>query len=112
MANPDPSPETRFKPGQSGNPGGISSEMKALIAENAEKAVRIRAALLAKVSALIDEETGELRGDVTGEILKLVKDSEDRGFGSPKQTLAGDEENPIRFGMIERVIVDPAKATD
>ena len=27
-------------------------------------------------------------------------------------TLAGDDENPIRFGMIERVIVDPSKATD
>ena len=27
-------------------------------------------------------------------------------------TLAGDDENPIRFSMIERVIVDPAKASD
>jgi hypothetical protein len=39
MANPNPSPETRFKPGESGNPGGRPAgvgELKALVAENAK----------------------------------------------------------------------------
>lgn len=46
MANPNPSPATRFKPGQSGNPGGGSKkrratdEILALIAEKkADRAI-------------------------------------------------------------------------
>ena len=104
--NPNPSPETRFQPGQSGNPGGMSKELRALINENAAKATRIRAALLDKLIAQIDElakvdpsqlpnVTGLEDFNLTGELLKLVKDSEDRGLGSPTQTIAGDPEAPL-----------------
>jgi hypothetical protein len=112
MANPDPSPETRFKAGESGNPGGLSREMKALIAENAEKAVRIRAEFLDYVLSLMEpDEEGNRKVPINSDTLKLLKDSEDRGLGAPKQTLAGDAENPIGVSLVERVIVD-TKATD
>jgi hypothetical protein len=80
--------EYQFKPGQSGNPGGLSKELRAQIAANAEKATRIRAALLAKVEALIDPETGAFADDISGELLKLIKDSEDRGLGAPTNKTA------------------------
>ena len=101
-----------FQPGQSGNPGGLSKELRAQIAANAEKATRIRAALLAKIEAMIDPETGEFADDISGELLKLIKDSEDRGLGSPTQTLAGDAANPVGIALVERVIVDAPKAAD
>ena len=39
MANPNPNESTRWKPGQSGNPGGMSKEVRDKIRINAEKAV-------------------------------------------------------------------------
>ncbi len=74
---------TPWKPGQSGNPGGMTREMRALIAENAEKATRIRAAWLDAEIARI--EAGQVP-DLDTERLSLVKSSEDRGLGAPKQT--------------------------
>jgi hypothetical protein len=85
--NPDPSPETRFQPGQSGNPGGLTKELRAQIDANAAQAVRIRAAILAKMAALVDPESGLFMGDLGGDVLKLIKDSEDRGLGAPQQTV-------------------------
>ena len=76
-----------WQPGQSGNPGGKTSAQRKLEVENAERATRIRAALLAKIEAAIDPETGAFTDDLSGDILKLIKDSEDRGLGAPKQTV-------------------------
>jgi hypothetical protein len=82
--------------------------MRAQIDENAAMAVRIRTALLERIMGEIAE--GQVP-DLSGEVLKLLKDTEDRGLGAPKQTLAGDAENPIGVSLGERVIVD-TKATD
>jgi hypothetical protein len=110
MANPNPPTEhlKPFQPGQSGNPGGKTSAQRKLEVENAEKATRIRAALLAKMAELIDPESGLFMGDLGGDLLKLIKDSEDRGLGSPKTTIAGDPENPLGVSLIERVVIDKA----
>lgn len=88
MPNPDPSPETRFKPGQSGNPGGVSSETARLIRENAEAAARIRARLLKATEASLEERsTDEAMDLIEAAMLKMLKDAEDRGLGAPKQTV-------------------------
>jgi hypothetical protein len=75
----------RFEPGQSGNPGGIPKELRAIINANAEKATRIRAALLDKMVTLV--EAGDAP-DLEANLLKLIKDSEDRGFGAPTNKTA------------------------
>lgn len=86
--NPNPSPETRFKPGQSGNPGGISSETARLTRENAEAAARIRARLLHATEASLNERgTDEAMALIEAAMLKLLKDSEDRGLGAPAQAI-------------------------
>lgn len=88
MANPNPNPSTRFKPGQCPNPGGKTSEQKRLELENAERAMRIRDRLLRSVEAKLAESDMDASIEfVEAAMLKLLKDSEDRGLGAPKQSV-------------------------
>ena len=97
-----------FKPGQSGNPGGKTSEQRRKEIENAEKATFIRGRLLDRIVKLIEEDPDSV--DPTGDILKLIKDSEDRGLGQPKSTteIGGIDGQPIPVQEIRRTIIDPA----
>ena len=85
--NPNPSPKTRFKPGVGPNPGGKTSEQKRIEMRNAEMAMAIRErvlhAALAKLNELSTDEV--LESYVDAAMLKLLKDSEDRGLGQPVQ---------------------------
>ena len=113
MANPNPSPSTRFG-AENGNPinlAGKTSEQR----ENEYKASEISAALRLRALSVMQEkvEAGEL--DILELIdpatLKLFKDSEDRAHGTPQAStvLKGDEANPLKVEQIERLIV---KSTD
>lgn len=89
---PNPNPDTSglkpFKKGQSGNPGGISSETAKLIRENAEAAARIRARLLKATEASLSERSTEDAMElIEAAMLKLLKDAEDRGLGAPVQQI-------------------------
>ena len=97
MANPNPSPETRFKPGQVANPTGKSAEQAARDAKTADLASQFRLRVLSKVMERV--EAGEdplelLKGDVRA----VLKDSEDRAHGTPKQSVehAGEGGGPIQ----------------
>lgn len=91
----NPSHETRFKKGQSGNPLGLTSAMRKRILANAAKASRIREAMLddivrkvskAKKAQEDDPEAGEIAlPELTSEMIRMIKDSEDRGYGAPVQ---------------------------
>lgn len=88
MANPDPSPETRFKPGQSGNPGGLNSETHRLIKDSAEKAARLQNLLIEGVLAKVEQASPEdreaiLRADVN----KIIGDALDRHLGKATQPI-------------------------
>lgn len=87
-----PPKETQFKKGQSGNPGGVSSETARLIRDNAEAAARIRARLLKATEASLNERsTDEAMELIEAAMLKMLKDAEDRGLGAPVQDLrSGD----------------------
>lgn len=87
MANPNPSPETRFQPGNSG--GGKTAEQKRLEYEAAEMAARIRHKLLSVITEKMggDEAPDESALEfLSGDLLRLMKDSEDRAHGTPKAT--------------------------
>ena len=90
MANPNPSPATRFQPGSTPNPGGKTKEQKRLEIEAAEMAVKLRHSMLSsimeKVSAITD--ASEF---LTSDVLRLLKDSEDRAHGTPKQSVDVDQ---------------------
>ena len=106
MANPNPPPfpeETKWKPGQSGNPGGKTSAQRKMEIENAERATRIRMRLL----QAIDE--AEMTPELTSEVLKLIKDSEDRGLGTPtnKQAFTDSDGNDIPASLTLQVVRPP-----
>lgn len=83
MANPNPSPETRFKPGQVANPTGKSAEQAARDVKTADLASQFRHKMLSSVMEKI--EAGEDVLDLaTPDLIRVLKDSEDRAHGSPK----------------------------
>ena len=88
MANPNPSPDTRFG-AENGNPinlAGKTNEQR----ENEYKASEISAKLRAHALSVMLEkvEAGEMDilNVVDANTLKLFKDSEDRAHGTPKAT--------------------------
>lgn len=88
MPNPNPSPETRFKPGTSGNPGGKTSAQRDLEVRNAELATRISNKFLEELATAVEGGSGdEVLAHVRAEVLKLIKDSQDRGLGTPRQSI-------------------------
>lgn len=111
MANPNPSPATRFKKGQSGNPGGKTEGQRAAEIESARISAELRLKTLSSLQEMVGD--GPLSDEMLERLLnpatlKLFKDSEDRAHGSPKQavdhTTGGDKLGP---SVIERVIVKP-----
>lgn len=118
MGNPNPSPATRFKKGQSGNPSGRSSaELKAHV-----KAAKIAAKLkLTALSSLQDKiESGEMTADDVIEALfntdvqRMFKEVEDRAHGTPKATseLSGPNGGAIPVSEVKYTIYDPVKGAD
>lgn len=111
MANPNPSPETRFQPGQSGNPNGKTPAQKANEMAAAEIAAEIRHKALIRMQEKIGmgEDVLEL---IDANALKLFKDSEDRAHGTPTATIAGDPERPLAFESVALVPLTADDATD
>lgn len=91
MANPNPSPSTRFKKGQSGNPSGRSSEEL----KNLSEAAKIASELTLKALSSLQEKvnSGEtlteddlallLCADTRG----MIKEAQDRAHGTPSQDI-------------------------
>ncbi len=76
-----------------GNTPGKTSEQKRLEMQNAEAAMRIRARALHAVEAKLAESSTEEAIDLIVEaaMLKLLKDSEDRGLGAPVQPVSNPD---------------------
>lgn len=91
MANPNPKTENLkpFKAGQSGNPGGKTSEQRKLEIENLELAQKAKNRFLRALVAKQEEQSTEqvLDGMSGADILRLIKDAEDRVTGTPKQSV-------------------------
>ena len=111
MANPNPSPETRFGAKNGNKPnGGKTSEQKLAEYEAAEKSAILRNKALSHIMEKIG--AGEMTDEnlellLSPSTLKLFKDSEDRAHGTPKQSV--DLESPngsLTPTVIERVIVN------
>lgn len=89
MANPNPNMEglQPFKPGQSGNPGGKTSEHRKAEIRMAEAAAKVQAEMVEALARVIDQAKGDEQKleHVRGDILRLLSDSMDRGFGKAVQ---------------------------
>jgi hypothetical protein len=105
MANPNPNEATRFKPGQIANPTGKTAEQAARDIKTADLASQFRAKVLSSVMerANAGEDALEL---LTADVIRVLKDSEDRAHGTPKQSVehAGPRGGPIQT-------IDPSKVS-
>ena len=81
-----PPKHSQFVVGSNPNPQGKTSAQRKMEIANAEKATRIRGTLL---DAVIEAtENGNVSLDlIEAAMLKLLTDSENRGLGTPKQTV-------------------------
>lgn len=91
MANPNPSPATRFKKGQSGNPSGRSKEEL----KNLHQAAKIASKLTLKALSSLQEKVDhgqELSGDdllllLSPDTRGMIKEAQDRAHGTPSQDI-------------------------
>lgn len=88
MANLNPNTEglTPFAKGQSGNPGGKTAEQRRIEVEAAEMAARLRHKMLTALVNASDGDEAALE-HIKGDVLRLLKDSEDRAHGTPKASV-------------------------
>ena len=88
MANPNPSPSTRFG-AENGNPSGRGKTSETWKNEMAaaESAAKIRAKMLSELLEKYEGGEMELAELIDPSVLKLFKDSEDRAHGTPKQAV-------------------------
>jgi len=89
MAYKKPPANRQFQKGESGNPKGKTSEQRKAEYRNAELATKIRTRLLEAVNATLqdDTSTANAMARIEANILKLIKDSEDRGLGQSKAAI-------------------------
>lgn len=101
--NPNPSPATRFT--SSGNPAGKTSEHRQAEVVAAEISAKIRMAAIIRMQEKIEAGEMDPLEAITGDNLRLFRDSEDRAHGTPKQSVehSGDPDRPLT--IIERRIV-------
>mgnify|MGYP003422845348 CR=1 FL=1 len=101
MANPNPSPETRFKIGHVANPTGKTAEQAARDVKTADLASQFRLKVLSKVMENAEAGIDPLEL-LTPDVIRVLKDSEDRAHGTPKQSVehAGEGGGAIIFRTV------------
>lgn len=85
-----PPKHTRFGAGNLANPQGKTSETRRMEIQNAELAMQIRNRLLTSLAGVMHENPTKediVDQHIRNEVLKLLKDSEDRGLGAPVQAV-------------------------
>ena len=87
--NPNPSPATRFKKGQSGNPAGIPKARRQLLDEAADMAARVQHRLLDTTVGMMLEhpEKEKMLELVTPDLRQIMKELLDRAEGTAKQSV-------------------------
>ncbi len=78
-----------WKPGQSGNPGGKTSEQKQREMRNAEMATRMRERMLEAEIKRMEADPAYVP-ELDANLRAFIKDAEDRGLGAPKQVTEVD----------------------
>lgn len=92
--NPNPSPATRFKPGQVANPTGKTAEQAARDAQTADLASQFRNKVLSKVMEEIEAGKDPIEV-LTKDVRGVLEYSENRAHGTPRQSVehTGNGEN-------------------
>lgn len=79
-----PPKEHQWKPGETGNAGGMTSEQRRVIQDNADKAIKAQAMLLDGVLAKLEMLSPEAREEVLrADVNRIIADAIDRHLGKP-----------------------------
>jgi MoxR-like ATPase len=108
MAYKNPPVHSQFKKGHVGNPGGKTSEQRKAEIRNAELATKIRTRMLEAVQATLQDDTSTANAiaRIEANILKLIKDSEDRGLGQAKAAVdVSNEDGSLQQGPILEAVL-------
>ena len=81
MANPNPHPEARWKPGQSGNPGGVTSEQMQKRKANRDAAFALEERMLAALKKDMDEREAAALEHIKADVLRLIHTAIEREDG-------------------------------
>ena len=106
--NPNPSPATRFGAPNGPTPGK-TSEQRELEIKNAELATKIRAKFLNALHNVVakDQLDEQSLGRISGDILRLLKESEDRGLGTPKASVdLSNSDGTLQREPIQAAVLD------
>jgi len=84
-----PPKEHQWPAGVSGNPGGKTSEHRKAEIRAAELAAKVQLDLVEALSNTLDAAEGDedKLAAIKADVLKLLKDAQDRGYGSPKSSM-------------------------
>lgn len=83
QGNPNPSPETRFEPGQSGNPGGLTKEQAEKRKANRDKAFALEERMLVALEKDMTEDESRILGHIRADVLRLIHTAIEREDGKP-----------------------------
>ena len=86
-----PNRATQFKVGNSGNPAGKTKAQRQAEVDAAEIASFVSLELVKAVQdTLLGADTETKREQIKGDVLTLLRNVQDRAYGSPKQTIEQD----------------------
>lgn len=104
-----PNPNTQFKPGVSGNPGGKSSEHRKAEVRAAEAAAKVQADLVEALARVVSSagDDAEKLDHIRSDVLKLLKDAQDRGFGSPVQQIDNTSSDGSAAPSVIKIVAAP-----
>ena len=111
MANPNPNPSTRFKKGQSGNPGGMTKARRQLLDEAADMAAQIQHRMLEATLAMMREhpEKEKALEFLSADTRQLMKELLDRAEGTAKQSVDHTSSDGSMTPKPDRIIIEAAR---
>lgn len=108
--------ETRFGAGNNANPNGKTSEHRKAEIRAAELAAKVQLDLVEALSNTLDAAQGDedKLASIKADVLKLLKDAQDRGYGAPKSSvdLSSEDGSLTPPSVVQIVPVSASKASD
>jgi hypothetical protein len=109
MGNPNPSPETQWKPGQSGNPGGFTADQVAKRQANRDRAFALEEKMLAALERDMTDNEAAILSHIRADVLRLIHTAIERVDGKPqaKLDLSSEDGSMTPPSVVQIVPVSP-----
>jgi hypothetical protein len=116
MPNPNPKTDhlTPWKPGQSGNPSGMTSEQAAKRKANRDKAFALEEKMLAALEADMTADESKILGHIRADVLRLIHTAIEREDGKPvaRNELSSPDGTMTPPSTVQIIAVEAEKDVD